>query len=113
MRIYRGGEYISNDFRRFCREHGIHKKFTTRYTPQQNGDAERKNRTIAKMERSMMKEKHFPNEYWPEFIACATYIINRCPTKSVNNNIPEEAWSRKNHIVTHMRVFGCVAYSHV
>lgn len=32
LRTNRGGEYISNDFLRFCREHGIHKQFTTRYT---------------------------------------------------------------------------------
>ena len=55
----RGGEYISNDFLQFHKEHGIHKKFTTRYTPQQNGVAERKNKTIMEMERNMLKAKHF------------------------------------------------------
>ena len=43
LRTDRGGEYISKDFLRFCRKNGIHKQFTTRYTPQQNGVAERKN----------------------------------------------------------------------
>ena len=42
LRTDRGRKYITNDFLRFCREHGIHKEFTTRYTPQQNGVAERK-----------------------------------------------------------------------
>ena len=32
---------------------------------------------------SMMKVKHLPNEYWAEAVSCATYIKNRCPTKSV------------------------------
>ena len=63
LRNDRGGEYISKDFLRFFKENGIHKKFTTRYTPQQNGVAERKNRTIMEMVRSMLKEKHLPNEY--------------------------------------------------
>jgi hypothetical protein len=53
------------------------------------------------------------NEYWAEVVACETYIMNRCPTKSVINMILEEAWSGKKHNVSHMRVFGCVAYAHV
>ena len=56
LRTDRGGEYISKDFLRFCRENGIHKQFTTRYTPQQNGVAERKNRTIMDMVRSMLRQ---------------------------------------------------------
>ena len=64
LRIDRGGEYISKDFLRFCREHGIHKKFTATYTPQQNDVAERENRTIMDMARSMLKAKHLPNDYW-------------------------------------------------
>ena len=64
LRIDRGGEYISKELLRFCRENGIHKQFTTRYTPQQNGVAEMKNRTIMDMARSMLKEKHLPNNYW-------------------------------------------------
>ena len=94
LRTDRGGEYISKYFLRFCRENGIHKQFKSRYTPQQNGFAERKNRTIMDMVRSMLKAKHFPNEYWAEAVHCATYVLNRCPTKSVMNRVPEEAWSR-------------------
>jgi len=63
LKTDRGGEYISNDFLCFCREHGIHKQFTTRYTLQQNGVAEKKNRTIMEMAKSMLKAKHFPNDY--------------------------------------------------
>ena len=64
------------------------------------------------MARSMLKEKHFPNDYWAEVIACAAYILNRCPTRSVQNIVPKEAWSGRKHSVTHMRVFGCVSYTH-
>jgi transposase InsO family protein len=55
LRMDRGGEYISNEFIRFCKDNGIHKQFTTRYTPQQKGVAERKNRIIMEMARSMLK----------------------------------------------------------
>lgn len=65
------------------------------------------------MARSMLKAKHLSNEYWAEAISCAAYIMNRCPTKSVMNMVLEEAWTGRKHSVTHMRVFGCVAYAHV
>eukprot|EP00253_Pinus_taeda_P004978 PITA_04978 len=113
LRTDRGGEYISKEFLRFCRENGIHKQFTARYTPQQNGVAERKNRTIMDMARSMLKAKHLANNYWAEAVNCAAYILNRCPTKAVMNKVLEEAWSGRKQGVTHMKVFGCVAYAHI
>eukprot|EP00253_Pinus_taeda_P031858 PITA_31858 len=113
LRTDRGGEYISKEFLRFCRENGFHKQFTARYTSQQNGVAERKNRTIMDMVRSMLKAKHLPNDYWAEAIHCAIYILNRCPTKAVMNRVSEEAWSGRKQGVTHMKVFGCVAYAHI
>ena len=63
--------------------------------------------------RSMLKAKHFPNDYWVEDVTCAAYIFNRCPTKTIQNMVPKEARSGRKNGVTHMRVFGCVAYAHV
>ena len=40
-------------------------------------------------------------------------MINRCPTKLVHDKNPLEAWSRNRWIVEHLRVFKCVAYTHV
>eukprot|EP00253_Pinus_taeda_P014181 PITA_14181 len=88
-------------------------KFTKRYTLQQNGVAKRKNRSIMDMARSMLKEKHLPNDYWAEGVHCVAYILNRCPTKAVMNKVPEEAWSGRKQGVTDMKVFGCVAYAHI
>lgn len=49
LRTNRGGEYISNEFADYCKEHGIKRQLTTPNTPQQNGIAERKNRTVMNM----------------------------------------------------------------
>ena len=95
IRTYRGGEFVSNDFLSFWKTNGIKTKFTTSYKPQQNGISKRKNRTIMEMERSMMKAKHIPNEYWAEALACAVYILDRSPTKSIKDNVPQEPWSNK------------------
>eukprot|EP00253_Pinus_taeda_P023123 PITA_23123 len=113
LRTDRGGEYISKEFLIFCRENGIHKQFKAGYTPQQNGVVERKNRTIMDMARSMLKAKHLSNDYWAEAVNCVAYILNKCPTKEVMNRVPEEAWSGRKQGVTHMKVFGCVAYAHI
>ena len=49
-----GGEFISKAFRRFLKKHGIERQPSIPYTPEQNGVAERANRTIVEMARSMI-----------------------------------------------------------
>ena len=84
-----------------------------RYTPQQNGVAERNNKTIMEMVQSMFTTKHFSNEYWDEVVATAIYIMNSCPTKSVKNIVLQESWTSMKHNIMHFKFFGCVAYAHV
>ena len=105
LRTDRGGEYVSNEFLNYCKTHGIQKKLNARYTPQYNGVAERKNITIMEMARSMMVAKHLSNEFCVEAVTTIVYIMNRCPTKSVKNKVPQEAWTSMNHNVSHLKVF--------
>ena len=65
------------------------------------------------MARSMMKEKHLSNEHWGDAVTCSVYILNRSPTKSVKDRVPQQAWSGKCSSISHLRIFGCVAYAHV
>ncbi|KAJ4813156.1 polyprotein [Rhynchospora pubera] len=113
VRSDRGGEYISKEFEYFCEEHGIRRFLTAPYSPQQNGVAERKNRTILDMVRSMLKSKNMPKEYWAEAVQCAVYLQNRCPTASLENMTPQEAWCGVKPAVSHLKVFGSVAYAHI
>ena len=64
------------------------------------------------MARSMLKEKQFSNYLWRETISFSIYVLNRSPTKSVKNNVPQEAWTCMSCSVAHFRVFGCVEYAH-
>ncbi|XP_074572622.1 uncharacterized protein LOC141829102 [Curcuma longa] len=82
-------------------------------SPQQNGVAERKNRTILNMARSMLKSKDMPKEFWAEAMACAVYLSNRSPTKSLKNVTPQEAWSGWKPTISHLRVFGSIAFAHI
>ncbi|CAH9099164.1 unnamed protein product [Cuscuta epithymum] len=111
LRTDRGGEFSSNAFTDFCDEQGIRREFTAPYTPEQNGVAERKNRTVVEMARSMLKAKDMPTKFWGEAVSTAVYILNVCPTKAVLNCTPFEAWRRKTPSVGHMKVFGCIAYT--
>lgn len=88
IRSDRGGEYTSNQFVNFCRKNGIKKELTANYTLHQNGVAERKNKTIVEMARSMMKAKGLPIEYWGEVVAIVVYLVNRSPTKAIRDKIP-------------------------
>ncbi len=58
-----GGEYFSNEFIAYLKMHGIQRQFTCRYTPQQNGIAERKNKHIAEVARALMAEKNMSHHY--------------------------------------------------
>ncbi|CAM8990990.1 unnamed protein product [Rhodiola kirilowii] len=113
LRSDRGGEFTSNEFSSYCRTEGIRRQLTASYTPQQNGIAERKNRTIFEMARSMLKAKELPKPYWAEAVSCAVFLLNRCPTKAVQGKTPDEAWSGVKPDVSCLRVFGCIAYPHI
>jgi len=95
------------------REIGIQMQHTVPYTPQQNGVAERKNRTLKEMANCMLQSKGLSLSFWAEAINCANYIINRTPTKVLKNITPEEAWSSIKPDVSHFRVFGSEAWAHI
>ncbi|KAG6471152.1 hypothetical protein ZIOFF_072253 [Zingiber officinale] len=62
------------------------------------------------MARSLLKGTHMPARFWGEAVRHAVYLLNCLPTKALGERTPFEAWiGRKPHL-THLRVFGCVAY---
>jgi len=71
-----GGEYFSNEFNEYLKEHGIQRKYPCSYSPQHNGVAERKNRHIVEITYAMLNEKNLPNYFWIETIATIVYIMN-------------------------------------
>ena len=64
LRDDHGGEYISNDFSQFCAEHGIIHEVTPPYSPQSNGVAEKKNRTLTDLMNAMLESADMPYEWW-------------------------------------------------
>ncbi|KRX69779.1 Retrovirus-related Pol polyprotein from transposon TNT 1-94 [Trichinella sp. T6] len=79
-------EYCSEKFQKFLRVNGIRHETSVQYTPQQNGVAERKNRTLLDMARCMLLESKLSLNFWAEAISTACYIRNRCPSRSLNGH---------------------------
>ncbi|NDA63213.1 MAG: hypothetical protein EBX50_14410 [Chitinophagia bacterium] len=113
IRSDRGTEYVNKQMEDFLAEHGIRHDKTAPYTPQQNGVAERANRTIMECARSMLHCKGLPTELWAEAVATAVLLKNMSPTKALSNITPAEAWTGKKPNAEHLRIFGCRAYVHV
>ncbi|KAH9618858.1 hypothetical protein KSS87_009464, partial [Heliosperma pusillum] len=105
LRTDRGREYLSDMFEGFCGEKGIRRQLTIPYTPQQNGVAERRNRTLLDMVRSMMAQANLPISYWGDALLTATYILNRVPSKSVPVT-PYELWNNRKPSLDHLRPWG-------
>jgi transposase InsO family protein len=91
LRIDRGGEFTSTEFTNLCKANGIKRQLTTAYMPQQNGVAERKNRTMMNMVCSMLSDKKLPKTFWSEAVNWTFYVLNRYPTLVVKNITPQEA----------------------
>ncbi|KAM1461179.1 hypothetical protein ACFX11_045561 [Malus domestica] len=113
LRSDRGGEFLSTEFDSYCNELGIQRQLTMAYSPQQNGVAERKNRTVVEMAKSMMHEKGLSYAFWAEAVNTAVYILNRCPSKSLKKITPFEAYTGRKPGIAHLKIFGSLCYVHI
>lgn len=108
MRSDNGTEYCNNAFTKCLREFGIIHQKSVPYNPEQNGMAERVNRTLTEKARCMLIDSKLPKRFWAEAVNNAVYVANRSPHKSLKLT-PEEMWNGRKPDVSHMRVFGCAA----
>lgn len=106
-----GGEYCNNKFAIYLKGEGIVHQVTVPYTPQQNGVSERFNRTLMEKARCMLQGSGLCQRYWGEAVMASVYLKNRCPSVAVAGSLPEELWTGSKIELSHLRVFGCVAYA--
>lgn len=62
---------------------------------------------------SMLRAKGMPKRFWGDAVTCVVYLLNRAASKSVQGMTPQDAWSGQKPIVSHFRIFGSIAYSHI
>ncbi|KAI3776624.1 hypothetical protein L1987_46410 [Smallanthus sonchifolius] len=77
IRSDNGTEFKNNLMELFCLKKGIRHEFSASYTPQQNGVAERKNRTLIETARTMWSDAKLPVTFWAEAVNTACHVLNR------------------------------------
>ncbi|KMQ88074.1 retrovirus-related pol polyprotein from transposon tnt 1-94 [Lasius niger] len=107
-----GREYINEPFKKFVKARGMEHQTSAPYNPEQNGKSERDIQTINEMIRSMIYGRHLPKYLWSEAINMAAYILNRSVTSKSNKSLFER-WAGQKPDLSWIKVFGCVAYTHV
>ncbi|KAE8725113.1 hypothetical protein F3Y22_tig00009009pilonHSYRG00067 [Hibiscus syriacus] len=114
LRTDNGGEYKSDPFFDVCHEYGIVRHFTVRHTPQQNGLAERMNRTLLEKVRCMLSNAGLGKAFWAEAVTYTGNLINCLPSSTIGGKTPLEVWSGKPATdYDSLHVFGSTAYYHV
>ncbi|GJX24327.1 putative ribonuclease H-like domain-containing protein [Tanacetum coccineum] len=100
-------EFKNMDFIEFCGSKGIKREYNNARTPQQNGVAERKNRTLIEAARTMLADSFLPNTFWAEAVSTACYVLNRVLVTKPHNKTPYELLTGKIPIISYIRPFGC------
>lgn len=108
-----GGEYMSSRFDKYLADRGITHQTTVPYNSHQNGVSERAIRTLTEKARVMMFAANAPLCLWAEAISCAAFLINRLPSRSINNSIPYKRWHKRLPVLDGLRPFGCLGYAYI
>ncbi|KAJ0677880.1 putative RNA-directed DNA polymerase [Helianthus annuus] len=106
IRSDNGTEFKNQVMDEFCTSKGILHEYSSRYTPQQNGVAERKNRTIIETARTMLVESELPIQFWGEAVSAACYTLNRVLTVKRHGKTCFELLQRRKPDLSYLEPFG-------
>ncbi|GJT40833.1 ribonuclease H-like domain-containing protein [Tanacetum coccineum] len=107
IRSDNGTEFKNKVMDDFCREKGIKREYSVARTPQQNGVAERKNRTLIEAARTMLADSKLPTTFWAEAVSTACYVQNRVLIVKPHNKTPYELFRGIKPAIGFMKPFGC------
>ncbi|GJT49300.1 retrovirus-related pol polyprotein from transposon TNT 1-94 [Tanacetum coccineum] len=107
IRSDNGTEFKNKVMDEFCREKGIKREYSVARTPQQNGVAERKNRTLIEAARTMLADSKLPTTFWAEAVSTACYVQNRVLVVKPHNKTPYELFRGFKPTIGFMKPFGC------
>ncbi|GJR39672.1 putative ribonuclease H-like domain-containing protein [Tanacetum coccineum] len=107
IRCDNGTEFKNKEMNQFCERKGIKREFSIARTPQQNGVAERKNRTLIEAARTMLADSKLPTTFWAEAVNTACYVQNRVLVTKPHNKTPYELFLGRKPALGFMRPFGC------
>ena len=105
-----GGEFTSNQFKKFLTAQGIFHRLTCPHTSQQNGIVERKHRHIQEMGLTLLAQSSLSPQYWVDAFLTSVFLINRLPTKVLDSLTPYFLLHKTEPTYMDLRVFGCACY---
>nr|GEU58973.1 putative ribonuclease H-like domain-containing protein [Tanacetum cinerariifolium] len=103
-----GTEFKNNDLNKFYGMKGIKREFSVPRTIQQNGIAERKNRTLVEAARTMLAYSVLPIPFWAEEVNTACYVQNRVLVTKPHNQTPYELLHGRTPSISFMSPFSCL-----
>jgi len=112
LRTDNGGEYCSIIFREWLSKKDTRHESSAPHCPEQNGVAERANRTVVEAARRLIHAKGLPIKFWAEAVACAVYTLNRVPSKA-SKSTPYQIWHKAKPDLTNLCIFGSTAFVHI
>ncbi|KAK8914549.1 hypothetical protein KSP39_PZI023542 [Platanthera zijinensis] len=112
IRSDHGTEFDSLLMQEFCQSEGIRHTFSTPRTPQQNGVAERKNRTLIESATTLLADAHLPLSFWVEAVNTSNYVLNRSLIHKLKGKTPYELLKGKKPKIGYFKVFGCTCFIH-
>ncbi|KAJ9535627.1 hypothetical protein OSB04_un001233 [Centaurea solstitialis] len=107
IRSDNGTEFKNADLNSFCEEKGIERQYSAPRTPQQNGVAERRNRTLIEAARTMLADSKLPITFWAEAVNTACYVQNRVLIVKSKGKKPYELFEKKKPYIGFVQPFGC------
>ncbi|KAJ9536231.1 hypothetical protein OSB04_un000597 [Centaurea solstitialis] len=110
IRSDHGTEFKNSTLETFFDQKGISQNFSSVRTPQQNGVAERRNRTLIEAARSMLSEANLATQFWAEAVNTACYTQNRSLIVKRFRRTPYELFRNRKPSIEHLHIFGCVCY---
>lgn len=113
VRSDNGTEFRNRRMSEYMATQGIALETSAPYVHEQNGRAEREMRTIVESARTMMSERQLPTQLWAEAVNTAVYTLNRCTSSQTEGNTPFELWYKRKPELSHIRIFGSDAFSHI
>ncbi|GJT74973.1 putative ribonuclease H-like domain-containing protein [Tanacetum coccineum] len=100
-------EFKNRVMSEFCEKKGIKREFSVASIPQQNGVAERRNRTLIEAARTMLADSKLPTTFWAEAVNTACYVHNRVLVVKPHNKTPYELFRGRTPSLSFMKPFGC------
>ncbi|KAJ9547059.1 hypothetical protein OSB04_019602 [Centaurea solstitialis] len=110
IRSDHGTEFKNSTLESFFEQKGISQNFSSVRTPQQNGVAERRNRTLIEAARSMLSEANLATQFWAEAVNTACYTQNRSLIVKRFRRTAYELFRNRKPSIKHLHIFGCVCY---